>query len=153
MNHKFQKAVALLHPAFKRLIRALPYAKGQTLPAQGVYLFREKGKKGKAIYVGRSNKISRRFRDHTGCNSGINRAALAVRIAREEIGLCIDYSKGARKRLLENCKFKDAFERAKKHIRAMEFRAVEECDQTQQALLEIYCAIELKARYNDFGTH
>jgi hypothetical protein len=35
----------------------------------------------------------------------------------------------------------------------MEFRAVEECDQTRQALLEIYCAAALSTRYNDFGTH
>lgn len=46
-----------------------------------------------------------------------------------------------------------AFKRAKERVRAMEFRAVEESDQTRQALLEVYCAIALKTPYNDFGTH
>ena len=52
-----------------------------------------------------------------------------------------------------NQKFMDAFARAKDRVRMMEFRAVEESDQTRQALLEIYCAIALKTPYNDFGTH
>ncbi len=47
----------------------------------------------------------------------------------------------------------NAFNAAKKRVRAMEFRAVEESDQTKQALLEVYCAITLKTPHNDFGTH
>jgi len=35
----------------------------------------------------------------------------------------------------------------------MEFRWVEEADQTKQALLELYCAISLNTEYNDFDTH
>jgi hypothetical protein len=45
------------------------------------------------------------------------------------------------------------FNAAKHRIRAMEFRAVEETDQTCQALLEVYCAVVLETPYNDFGTH
>ena len=45
------------------------------------------------------------------------------------------------------------FETAKARVRAMEFRAVEERDQTRQALLEIYCAIALQTPYNNFGNH
>ena len=64
-----------------------------------------------------------------------------------------DYRRGARERLADHLTFWDEFRKAKDRIRAMEFRAVEECDQTRQALLEIYCAITLETSFNDFGTH
>jgi hypothetical protein len=38
-------------------------------------------------------------------------------------------------------------------VRKMEYRFVEETDQTGQALLEVYCAIVLDCPYNDFNTH
>ena len=49
--------------------------------------------------------------------------------------------------------FKAEFEAAKKQIRAMDYRFVEETDQSRQTLLEIYCAVVLSTPYNDFGTH
>jgi hypothetical protein len=49
--------------------------------------------------------------------------------------------------------FSTAFSFAKERIRGMEYRYVEEADQTRQALLEIYCAVVLETPYNDFGTH
>jgi hypothetical protein len=49
--------------------------------------------------------------------------------------------------------FAAAFSDAKQRIRAMDYRFVEEGDQNRQALLEIYCAVVLNTRYNDFGTH
>jgi len=49
--------------------------------------------------------------------------------------------------------FAAAFQAAKKRIREMEYRYVEEIDQNRQALLEIYCAVVLRTPYNDFGTH
>ena len=65
----------------------------------------------------------------------------------------VDYRKGARERLRADLEFMASFERAKARVRAMEFRAVEESNQTRQALLEVYCAIALNTEYNDFGTH
>ncbi len=35
----------------------------------------------------------------------------------------------------------------------MDYRCVEETDQTRQALLEAYCAIALSTPYDDFDTH
>lgn len=49
--------------------------------------------------------------------------------------------------------FAAAFVAAKERIRAMEYRYVEETDQSCQPLLEIYCAVVLVTPYNDFGTH
>jgi predicted GIY-YIG superfamily endonuclease len=81
MSPEFQEAVESLHPMFERLMDSAPYAKGATLPKQGVYLFCENGK---ALYVGRSNNIPRRRRQHTQRGSQTNQAALATLMARDE---------------------------------------------------------------------
>ncbi len=52
-----------------------------------------------------------------------------------------------------NPDFAAAFIAAKERIRRMEYRYVEEGDQSRQALLEIYCAVVLGTPYNDFDTH
>jgi hypothetical protein len=49
--------------------------------------------------------------------------------------------------------FAAAFTAGKECIRGMEYRYMEEVDQTRQALLEIYAATVLGTKYNDFGTH
>lgn len=42
---------------------------------------------------------------------------------------------------------------AKSRIARMSIRYVEESDPVAQALLEIYVAVVLKAKYNDFDNH
>jgi GIY-YIG catalytic domain len=150
MNPEFREAVEALHAKFDLLVAAVPYANGATLPEKGVYLFCEGGK---ALYVGRSNNIPQRRRQHTALSSQTNQAALATLIARQETNRPVDYRKGARERLRADAEFMGAFIRAKNRVRAMEFRAVEESDQIRQALLEVYCALSLKTPHNDFGTH
>ncbi len=54
---------------------------------------------------------------------------------------------------MKNPDFKEAFDCARARIKKMDFRYVEEPDPTKQALLEIYCAVALKTRYNNFKTH
>ncbi|MGD0642552.1 MAG: hypothetical protein ABSC22_17555 [Roseiarcus sp.] len=150
MSPEFRQAVEALHIKFEHLIAAAPYAEGASLPKEGVYLFSENGA---PFYVGRSNNIPQRRRQHTLRSSQTNQAALAMLIAREATKRAVDYHKGARVRLLADRTFMDVFEKAKERVRKMEFRAVAESDQTKQALLEIYCAITLKTPHNDFGTH
>jgi hypothetical protein len=58
-----------------------------------------------------------------------------------------------RRDLLSRPEFQEAFSQAKAKIREMDIRFVEEPNQVRQALLEIYAAVILEARYNDFGTH
>ena len=60
---------------------------------------------------------------------------------------------GSRAGLMLDPAFAAAFVAAKERIRAMEYRYVEETDQSCQPLLEIYCAVVLVTPYNDFGTH
>jgi hypothetical protein len=83
-------------------------------------------------------------------------AAFAFKLAREYTGKTkASYKKGeeSRKGLMLNPQFSAAFFDAKVRIRKMDFRFVEETDQTIQALLEAYCTIALSTKYNDFDTH
>jgi hypothetical protein len=41
----------------------------------------------------------------------------------------------------------------KARLRQMSVRFVEEADATRQCLLEVYVAVVLEARYNDFDNH
>lgn len=118
-------------------------------PRRGVYVFSENGK---ALYVGRSDNIRRRLHDHCRGSSGPNKAAFARLIACRELDLKPDYGPG-RDKLTTNSKFMRAFEQAKERVSKMEFRAVAEEDPTWQALLEIYCAVETDAEFNDFANH
>ena len=59
----------------------------------------------------------------------------------------------SRSQLERDPKFLRAFERAKERVRRMEVRFVEEADPLKQALLEIYVAVALHTRDNNFDTH
>jgi hypothetical protein len=156
MHPKFEHAVAALSNSFEKLLSMEPVMGGKfpaTTPLQGVYLFTENARH---LYVGRSNGIRRRYGRH--CNPGVTHrmAAFAFRLAREATGrVRASYRSDDQSRtgLIRDPVFAEAFENAKTRIRAMNFRYVEECDQTRQALLEIYCAVVLVTPYNDFNTH
>jgi hypothetical protein len=108
------------------------------------------------LYVGKSNKVRLRYKQHTNPGSQHNQAVFAFKIAREVTGkVKASYARGAenRKGLVGDPDFSLAFREAKARVGRMEYRFVEERDQTRQALLELYCAIALNCPYNDFNTH
>ncbi len=83
-------------------------------------------------------------------------AAFAFRLAREATGnikATYKKGKGSRAELMKNRKFAAAFRAAKERIGKMDVRFVEEADPVRQTLLEVYVAVALRARYNDFDTH
>ena len=153
MHPEFRKAVESLHSKFELLMHAAPHKPGAVLPRKGVYLFCEDGT---PVYIGRSDNIPRRFHDHRRPSSDMNKASFAMLLAREKLHLKADYRSGSpntRANLAKNPKFVAAFRKAKIRVQTMEFRAVEENCPTRQALLEVYCALALNARYNDFRNH
>lgn len=151
MHPKVREAIESLHPAFERLMASEPLRPKENMPKKGVYLFSERGIH---LYVGRSNSIPRRYRAHHSPTANHNSAAFAMLLAREQTGMKATYRAGtARATLMLDNTFRPAFEDAKRRISRMQFRAVEETDQTRQALLEIYVAVALSTQYNDFGTH
>jgi len=122
------------------------------LPERGVYLFSEGDRH---LYVGRSNGIRKRYFGHTRPGATHNSAAFAMILSREETGRKASYRPGpdSRNGLMLDSLFSNVFSRQKERVRAMAFRCVEEARPVQQTLLEIYCAVVLSARYNDFDNH
>jgi predicted GIY-YIG superfamily endonuclease len=108
MSPEFYAVVESMHENYERLIRADRYTKGMLLPLKGVYLFREDGRD---LYVGRSNNIRERYRDHM--RGGVNQTAFARLLAREKLGLKRTYTPGARERA-SNPEFVEAFRKARK---------------------------------------
>ncbi len=157
MDPKFTSLAKRLHPAFVTLTERKP-VHGGAIPAygaasRGIYLFSEGDRH---LYVGRSNRLLARYRNHWMPNKTEREAAFAFKLAREATGsVKATYQKGAgsRKDLAIEPVFVAAFTAAKARIKAMEYRWVEETDPTSQCLLEIYTAVVLGTPYNDFDTH
>jgi len=83
-------------------------------------------------------------------------AAFAFRLARHATGRLVpSYKKGdgSRDALMNDLNFVKAFSEAKARICDMELRYVEESDPVRQTLLEVYVAVVLQAKHNDFDNH
>ena len=111
-----------------------------------MYVFYEKGN---PIYVGRSNNIPRRIREHGADSSDRYSATFAFKLLRETLG--------EPEGMAEEIQYahKDEYRRQRERVRDMTFRAVEITEQVQQTIFEIYAILEIGAvlRYNDFETH
>lgn len=156
MDSKFVAHVESLRPKLQALL-AMPPVKPTQLPSQmpkaGVYVLSEAETH---LYVGRSNDIRGRIGRHSRSGATHRMAAFAFRLARESTGnLRASYKKGegSRAGLMENAVFVSAFTSAKARICNMELRYVEEADPVRQTLLEVYVAVVLEAKYNDFDNH
>jgi hypothetical protein len=155
MDPKFAALVEHLAPKLKALLGMPPYSNGGLpidMPKSGVYLFSEGDSH---LYVGRSNTLRGRYGRHSLPGATYKQAAFAFLLAREKTqSLQATYrTEGSRAWLMQQPHFIAAFIAAKARIRAMQYRYVEETDQNRQALLEMYAAVVLETKYNDFGTH
>ncbi len=154
MHPRFAAFAERLHPAFDRLMACEPVTGPQRLPREtplrGVYLFSE----GQShLYVGRTNRLRDRHREHWAPTGRHNDAPFAFKLARHTTNNLIAKGGMTRRALENDAVFRSAFELAKLRIAAMEFRWVEESDPHTQCLLEIYATVALDARYNDFENH
>ncbi len=157
MDPRFASLVDRLHPAFVALMERAPVT-GGAIPSygtatKGIYLFSENDR---YLYVGRSNRLLARYRNHWMPSKTEREAAFAFKLARESTGfLKATYQKGAgsRKALAIEPVFIAAFTAAKTRIKSMHYRWFEETDPNCQCLLEIYAAVVLQTSYNDFDTH
>jgi hypothetical protein len=155
-NSDFAALIETLEPMRERLLETAPCRDGslpRDMPSSGVYLFTENGHH---LYVGRSNGLRKRYGRHCLPGATHRQASFAFQLAREVTGRkTASYAVGesSRKGLMQIPEFAAEFKKAKERIRAMEYRYVAVADQNQQALLEIYCAMVLSTRYNDFRTH
>lgn len=156
MDAEFLAHVAALKPKLEALLAMPPVKPDQlptVMPKAGVYLLSEDGD---FLYVGRSNDIRGRIGRHCRPGATHRMAAFAFRLARHATGrLEATYKSGDgfRAALVLEPKFAAAFSAAKAQIRVMELRFVEEADPVRQALLEVYVALAVKAKHNDFDNH
>jgi predicted GIY-YIG superfamily endonuclease len=155
MHELFREYVETLHPSFEKLLNMPPVKIGtlpKAIPKKCIYLFSEGANH---LYVGRTRRLRQRLREHSVAGALHNQAVFAFRLAREITGQTIaTYSvKGSRKALSLEGPFADAFTLCKTRVRNMDLRFIEEIDPLRQALLEIYVAVVLGTKYNDFDTH
>ena len=121
------------------------------IPKQGIYVFY---KDNKAVYVGRSNNLKRRIQEHGRPSSDHYSATLAFNIAKEKVNYKRNEHRLATRDDLEKAPgFEKAFFLARKQVAEMQVKVIEIEDQITQALFEIYAALILNTKYNDFGTH
>lgn len=153
MNSEFAAFIGGLPEKYEKLM-AMPGFTMDALPRDtpegGVYLFTENGQH---LYVGRTKKTIRdRVREHVAKKID---CPLALRLARESTNnMTPTYKpKGSAKDLLKQPNFQKAYEQAQQRIRSMEVRYVGESHPIKQALLEIYVAVAIGAKYNVFDTH
>ena len=155
MDAAFQQRLNSIVASFRELLALqplrLPLAR-VAVPEKGIYLFTENDKH---LYVGRSDNIRRRLGLHTRAASDYFQASFATLLAKEECQLVADYKYRRIDPLhfANQPMFRTAFAAAKTRIRAMDVRVVAEPDPVNQALLEVYTAVVLPTRYNDFSNH
>lgn len=119
------------------------------MPGSGLYLFSEPGRH---LYVGRTDRLRARILEHGRPSSTHSSAAFAFKLARLKAGLTRASYKPTNSRadLESQDVFGRFFREAKYRVARMQIRFVEESDPAKQALLEIYAAVSLHTKYNEF---
>ena len=121
------------------------------VPQKGVYVFFESDS---PIYVGRSNGMKKRLKEHSQRSSDHYSATLAFRITKQAyLKSHKALKRPTNKQLMDDGIFREKFEAAKIRIAKTKIRFIEIEDQAEQALFEIYAALTLNTKYNDFRTH
>lgn len=126
------------------------------LPEQGIYVFYLGDN---PIYVGRTDRMRQRLLEHGRPSSTHNSATFAFAMAPDlaaRQGLNVDDF--SREELQRNPEFKQWFDATKERVRNMTVRVVEVTDPIEQAVFEVYAALEFETTsqhggFNDFGVH
>lgn len=155
MDPSFRNIIDELHGKFERLVASPAHVFGSLptpLPKRAIYLFSEADRH---LYVGRTNALRSRIGNHCRQTALDNQATFAFRIARQESGFerATYKNEGSRAWLQKHPDFVKAFDDAKRRVRVMDIRYIEETEAVRQALLEIYVATVLATPYNDFENH
>jgi len=153
MNDEFKALVDQLPGLLQRLVNSplKPWSNLGSLPERGIYVFFENGH---PMYVGRTNGMKDRIKQHGWPSSTHTSATFAFNLtkkAAEEKG--IDVIK-PRAELEKDSTFASLFSKAKERVSRMSVRVIEIDDPIIQTLFEVYASIALKTtEYNDFDTH
>jgi hypothetical protein len=151
VNAQFKKIIGTLPDLMEKLNKSQMYERDDTdsFPEKGIYVFFEDGK---ALYVGRSDRMKERVREHGRRSSGHNSATFAFLLAKEIAGKKINLSQN-RKDVEKDPEFKQIYEKMKKRVKKMQIKVVDVSDPVEQTFFEVYAALELKTPYNEWRNH
>lgn len=153
MEDEFKVLIDKLPVLFETLanVGLKPWNNLGPLPQNGIYVFYENGR---PIYVGRSNRMKDRIKEHGRPSSTHNSAPFAFNLAKKvakEKG--VDVSR-RRSELEKDPIFSGPFLEAKERVSRMSVKVIEVDNPVIQTLLEVYAALSLgTTEYNDFDTH
>ena len=117
----------------------------------GLYVFYENGA---PIYVGRSNRLKERILEHGRRSTWHNSATFAFLLAEEEARKQgIDIASLTRTQQQNDPAFGPLYSQAKERVSKMAVRVVYVEDPIEQTVFEVYAALTLGTRYNDFDNH
>lgn len=152
MNTDFDQMVVEMPRLLLKLRQTEPVGRDNLrgVPQRGVYVLYEDGN---PIYVGRSNRLKARLLEHSRQSSMHNSAPFAFNLAKEKAAKRGINISQARNELGRDLAFKDLFTQAKKRVSLMRIRAVQIDSPVMQTLFEVYAALALRTKYNDFDTH
>ncbi|MDP2795980.1 MAG: hypothetical protein Q8N94_00530 [Methanoregula sp.] len=123
----------------------------QNVPNRGIYVYYDK--KDQPLYVGRSDRMRTRLLEHGRQSSGHNSATFAFILAKEKLKNPVAGNKKSRKDLQLDSEFSQKYDEAKDEVAKMRVRVIEIINPVEQALFEIYAALELETPYNVWENH
>jgi hypothetical protein len=153
MNKQFKRIISKIPTLQKRLDASplIPVIDSKHIPQQGIYVFFEKGK---PMYVGRSNRMSSRIREHFQPTSQNTSAPFAFNIAKKQAaqeGIDIGHK---RTELEKDSVFQQLFVEAKKRVSNMAVKVIEVSDPVFQTMFEVYASLYYGTHeFNDFATY
>ena len=152
MNQEFKGKVDQLPKLINRLLSSpsMPWSDLGRLPEKGIYMFFEGSR---PLYVGRSDRIKKRLKEHGQLSSRHYSASFAFNLAKkaaQEQGVEVT---GRRGELEKDPTFARLFREARERVSRMSVKVVEISDPILQTLFEVYAHLELNTKFNEFDTH
>jgi len=152
LNAEFEKIINKFPDMMKTLVTSPPITRDilHSAPSKGIYIFYDEDDM--PIYVGRSDRMRSRLREHSQRSSTHTSATFAFNLAK-------DIAKDAgmdtimpRKDLEKIPSFKKIYDENKERVSRMKIRTIEISDPIEQTLFEVYTHLELKTK-NKFENH
>ncbi len=153
MSETFDKIVAQMEPLLKTLLSEPPLDRAElrNIPKRGIYVLHEGGE---PIYVGRSNNIPQRLRQHGNDSSRNESATFAYKLSLDATGDPGGHTPGKTRKTRErDPEFAEEYQKQRKRVSNMLVRVAGIEDQATQSVFEIYAILVLGTeRYNKFHT-
>jgi hypothetical protein len=151
MNERFQKIIDTFPTLMDRLNNSPFITKNEfsNVPKKGIYVFYENNL---PIYVGRTNRMRNRLKEHCQQSSGHESATFAFNLAKEKAKDTLINLSQRRKDLQKDPLFSRIYTEEKERVSIMKIKVIEIEDPIVQTLFEVYAHLELKTK-NDFKTH